>query len=48
VKLDIDGKRVSIPESMCKKLLNKLLVVNEQPMNIFITSRDPIHKGLTS
>jgi hypothetical protein len=48
VKLDLDGKRVSIPESMCVKLLNKLLVVDNKPMDIFIAPRDPMHKGLTS
>jgi hypothetical protein len=45
VKLDLDGKRVSIPESMCCKLLNKLLVVDNKPIDIYIAPRDPMHKG---
>jgi hypothetical protein len=45
VKLDVDGKRVSIPESMCQKVLDKLLVVNNAPMDIYIAPRDPLHKG---
>lgn len=46
--MDDNGIRVSIPESMCVKLLDKLLVADEKPMKIFIASRDPMHKGLTS
>jgi hypothetical protein len=45
VKLDVDGKRVSIPESMCQKILDKLLVVNNTPMDIYIAPRDPQNKG---
>ncbi len=45
MKLDVDGKRVSIPESMCQKVLDKLLVVNNAPMDIYIAPRDPMHKG---
>jgi hypothetical protein len=45
VKLDLDGKRVSIPESMCNKMLNKLLVIDNKPIDVFIASRDPMHKG---
>jgi hypothetical protein len=45
VKLDLDGKRVSIPESMCNKILNKLLVVDNKPIDIFIAPRDPMHRG---
>ncbi len=45
MKLDVDGKRVSIPESMCQKILGKLLAVNNNPIDIFIAPRDPSHKG---
>jgi hypothetical protein len=45
VKLDVDGKRVSIPESMCQKVLGKLLVVNNASSDIFISQRDPSYKG---
>jgi hypothetical protein len=45
VKLDVDGKRVSIPESMCQKVLDKLLVVNNTPSDIFISQRDPSYKS---
>jgi hypothetical protein len=48
VKLDLDGKRVSIPESMCNKILNKLLVVDNKPIDIFIAPRDPMHRGPTT
>jgi hypothetical protein len=45
VKFDVDGKRVSIPESMCQKVLGKLLAVNNTPSDIFISQRDPSYKG---
>ena len=45
MKLDVDSKRVSIPESMCQKVLGKLLAVNSTPSEIFISERDPGYKG---
>ena len=45
MKFDVDGKRVSIPESMCQKVLGKLLAVNNTPSEIFISQRDPSYKG---
>jgi hypothetical protein len=45
VKLDRDGKRVNIPESMCIKILQNLLVVDDKPIDIFISPRDPWHRG---
>ncbi len=43
--MDSDGKRVSIPESMCKKLLDRLLVTDNTSLQIYIAPRDPMHKG---
>jgi hypothetical protein len=48
VKLDLDGKRVSIPESMCNKILNKLLVVDKKPIDVFIECHDPMYTGTLS
>ena len=45
MKLDVDGKRVSIPDSVCQKVLGKLLAVNNTPSEIFISQRDPSYKG---
>lgn len=45
VNLDLDGKRVSIPEHMCNKIFDKLLVVDNKPIDIFIAPRDPMHGG---
>ncbi len=45
MKLDADGKRVSIPDSMCQKALGKLLVVNSTPFDIHIAQGDPSYKG---